>query len=65
MPDNGNEWRKFRVVPRPHPLRVPLFGGTLFNRVETEGLLVYHGRAGIISIVRWNLRQVIFGVESS
>ena len=28
--DNGNEWRKFRVVPRSHPLR-PL-GCTLVNR---------------------------------
>ena len=37
---------------------------TSFNRVETEGLLDYQGRAGIISIVRWNLRPVIFGVES-
>ena len=32
-------------------------------RVEAEGLLDYQGRAGIISIVRWNLRPVIFGVE--
>ena len=32
-------------------------------RVETEGLLDYQGRAGIMSIVRWNLRPVIFGVE--
>ena len=31
--------------------------------VETEGLLDYQGRAGIISIVRWNLCPVIFGVE--
>ena len=31
--------------------------------VETEGLLDYQGQAGIISIVRWNLRLVIFGVE--
>ena len=29
-PDNGNDWRKFRVVPRPHPLR-PSFC-PLFNR---------------------------------
>ena len=29
--------------------------------VETEGLLDYQGRAGIISIVQWNLRPVIFG----
>ena len=32
-------------------------------RVEAEGLLDYLGQAGIISIVRWNLRPVIFGVE--
>ena len=31
--------------------------------VETEGLLDYKGRVGIISIARWNLRPVIFGVE--
>ena len=31
--------------------------------VETEGLLDYQGRAGIISIARWNLRTVILGVE--
>ena len=29
VPDSGNRWRKFRVVPRFHPLR-PLFS-TLFN----------------------------------
>ena len=34
-------------------------------RVETEGLLDYQGRAGIISIVRWNLHPVIFGVDLS
>ena len=31
--------------------------------VETEGLLGYQGRAGIISTVRWNFRPVIFGVD--
>ena len=31
--------------------------------VETEGFLDYQGRAGIMSIVRWNLRLVMFGVE--
>ena len=31
-------------------------------RAEIEGLLDYQGRAGIISIVRWNL-PVIFGVN--
>ena len=52
-------------VPRrtsPAPLPSPCF--VLCSiRVETEGLLAYQGRAGIISIVRWNLRPVIFGVE--
>ena len=42
-------------------LCVPLFC-TLFNRGETEGLLDYQGRTGIISIVQWNRRPVIFGV---
>ena len=41
---------------------VPLFVHHLL-RVEAEGLLDYQGRAGIISIVRWNLRPVIFGVD--
>ena len=36
-----------------------------FIRVDAEGLLDYQGRAGIISIVRWNLRPVIFGVDTS
>ena len=63
-PDNGNEWRKFRVVPHSYPLR-PL-SCTLFNMgVETQGLLDYQGRAGIISVIRWNLRPVIFGVDKS
>ena len=43
---------------------VPLFS-TLFLGVEAEGLLDYQGRAGIISIARWNLRPVIFGAEPS
>ena len=38
---------------------------TLFTKGgKREGLLDYQGRAGIISIVRWNLRPVIFGVEN-
>ena len=41
---------------------VPLFVHCLV-RVEAEGLLDYQGRAGIISIVRWNLRPVILGVK--
>ena len=31
--------------------------------MEAEGLLDYQGRAGIISIVGWNLRPVILGVD--
>ena len=31
--------------------------------VETEGLLDYQARVGIMSIVRWSLRPVIFGVD--
>ena len=41
---------------------VPLFVHCLI-RVEAEGPLDYQGRAGIISIVRWNLRPVIFGLD--
>ena len=44
------------------PLAFPCFVLCLIV-VETEGLLDYQGHAGIISIVRWNLRPVIFGVE--
>ena len=44
------------------PLASPCFVLCLL-RVETEGLLDYQGRAGIISIVRWNLRPVIFGCD--
>ena len=44
------------------PLASPCFA-LWFIGVETEGLLDYQGRAGIISIVRWNLHPVIFGVE--
>ena len=35
------------------------------TRVETEVFLDYQGRAGIISIVRCNLRQVIFGFDKT
>ena len=44
------------------PLAFPCFVLGLTG-VETEGLLDYQGRAGIISIVRWNLRPVIFSVD--
>ena len=50
--------RRTSLVPREFPCFVLCLIG-----VETEGLLDYQGRAGIISIVRWNLRPVIFGVE--
>ena len=43
---------------------VPL-SSILFKRVETEGLLDYQVKAGIFSIVWWNLRPVLFGVEKS
>ena len=46
------------------PLAFPCFVLCLIG-VETEGLLDYQGQAGIISIVRWNLHPVIFGVEIS
>ena len=44
------------------PLAFPCFALCLLG-VETEGLLDYQGRAEIISIVQWNLRPVMFGVE--
>ena len=64
MPDNGSEWRKFRIVPRSHPLRpLVLYLVENFKGVEAEELLDYQGRAGIISIVRWNFRPVLCSVE--
>ena len=33
--------------------------------LEAKGLLEFQGRRGIISVVRWNLRPVIFGVDFS
>ena len=46
------------------PLASPCFQLCIIV-VETERLLDYQGRAGIMSIVRWNLRPVIFGVDQS
>ena len=40
------------------------FGPCFLIGLEAEGVLDYQGRAGIISIVRWNLRPVIFDVNS-
>ena len=49
LPEKGNAWTKFRGVPRtPASPRFVL----CFIGVETEGLLDYQGRAGIISIVQ-------------
>ena len=45
-------------------LCVPLFVLCLIL-AEKEGFLDYKGRAWIISIVRWNLRPVIFSVDLS
>ena len=44
------------------PLVSPCFLLCLIG-LETEELLDYQGSAGIIAIVRWNLRPVTFGVE--
>ena len=41
--------------------RVPVFVFILIG-LEANGLLAFQGRRGIISVVRWNLRPVIFGV---
>ena len=60
-PENGNEWRKFGAVPRSHPLR-PL-RCTLFNRGGNRRASGLPGEGGITSIVWWNLRPVMFGVE--
>ena len=57
MEMNGGVPCRTSLVPHCFPLFCTLLG------VETEGLLGYQGRAGVISIVRWNLRPVIFGVE--
>ena len=46
------------------PLASPCFA-LRFIGVETKELLDYQGRAGIISIVQWNLCPVIFGFEKS
>ena len=46
------------------PLAFPCFVLCLIG-LETEGLLGYQGRAGIISIGRWNLRPVILNVDNS
>ena len=62
MPGDGNEWKKYRVVPRAHPLR-PLFFNAYFNRPGNKEAYRLAGATWITSVVRWNLRPVIFGVE--
>ena len=42
--------------------RVPFFMLILIG-LEAKNLLAFQGRRGIASVVRWNLRPVIFGVE--
>ena len=44
--------------------RVPFFTLILIG-LEREGLLAFQWRHGIASVVRWNLRPVIFGAEIS
>ena len=52
--------RRTLFAPRSPPCFVLFWIG-----VETEGLLDYQGREGIISIAQWNLRPGIFGVAKS
>ena len=42
--DNGNEWRKFRAVPRPYPLRSLVC--TLFNKGGSRGAFRLPGAGG-------------------
>ena len=44
--------------------RVPFFMLILIG-LEAKNRLAFQGRRGITSVVRWNLRPVIFGVEST
>ena len=63
MPDNGNEWRKVPCRTSACTPCVPLLS-TLFNRVGSRRGFGLPGESGDRSIVRWNLRPVIFGVDS-
>ena len=45
VPDNGNDWRKFRAVPRSYPLCSPCFVLRWIG-LETKNVLDYQGRAG-------------------
>ena len=66
LDDRGTgQWKWTEEVPRCTslvPLAFPCFVLCLIG-VEAKGLLDYQGRAGIISIVQWNLHAFIFGVE--
>ena len=42
--------------------RVPVFLLVVIG-LEAKGFLDFQGRRGITSVVRWNLRPVIFGVD--
>ena len=44
--------------------RVPFLMLILIG-LEAKNSLAFQGRRGITSVVRWNLRPVIFGVETS
>ena len=57
--DNGNEWPCCTSLT---PLASPFFLLSLIG-LETEGLLDYKGRAGVISILQWNLRLLVFAVD--
>ena len=50
VPDNGNEWRKFRVVPRSHSLRPLVF--CFFTQAGNRRGFRLPGRPGITSILR-------------
>ena len=60
-PHDGNEWKKYHVVPRAYPSRT-LRHAYLIG-LEAKGRFAFQGRRGIASVERWNLRPVIFGVE--
>ena len=57
-PYDGNECC---VIPRARPSR-PLCCAH-FHRSGSKGALDFQGRRGIASVVRWNLRPVIFGAD--
>ena len=61
-PYDENEWRKYRVVPRAHPLPPCAFAYFL-EGLEAKGRLDFQGRPGITSVVRWNPRSVMFSVK--